>query len=231
VKHALVDAAIALDPKAIRHYMRRSTDCPRMPWAARRPPIAGGSMKPSVCLAALLLMSGTIGCVERRFTIYSEPAGALVYHNGRYLGVTPVDGYLIYYGKQQFRILKEGYETLDVVQEYWPPWYELPGIDFVAENLYPGKLRDVRRFCYQLRPLQSIPPDDVRMRAEQLRSLGQNIGVPAPPRPLGPAPGAAAPAAPQGAAVGPPAPQGSSLPPPRPVPTPPPPAGVSGPSP
>lgn len=171
-------------------------------------------MKPSLWLAALLGM--TMGCVERRFTIYSEPAGALVYHNNRYLGVTPVDGYIVYYGKQQFRLIKEGYETLDVVQEYNPPWYEWPGIDFVTENIYPAKVRDVRRFSYAMRPLQSIPPDEVRQRAEQLREAGQNIGVPPPPRAVAPAT----------APPPPPAPPDSNLPPPRPVPAPPP--GVNG---
>jgi hypothetical protein len=189
-----------------------------MPLAARRPSIARERMKPSWCLAVLLLMTtGTIGCVERRFTVHSEPVGALVYHNGRYLGVTPVDGYIVYYGKQQFRLVKEGYETLDVVQEYDPPWYEWPGIDFVTENINPFKVRDVRRFCYPMRPLQSIPPEEVRERAEELRAAGQNIGVPAPPRPVAPAPA-------------PPAPSDSTLPPPRPVPVPPPPT-VTGPSP
>jgi hypothetical protein len=184
-------------------------------------------MRRIACLTALLTISWTTGCVERRFTINSDPVGALVYHNGNYLGITPVDGYLIYYGKQQFRLIKEGYETLDIVQTYDPPWFDWPGIDFVTENIYPGKLRDVRRFCYTMRPLQSIPPDDVRMRAEQLRARGQNIGTPLPPRPLAPS----VPSPPPGAILGGPTPEGT-LPAPRPLPAPapqPPPASVIGP--
>lgn len=171
-------------------------------------------MKRIACLTALLTISSMAGCVERRFTVYSEPAGALVYHNGRYLGMTPVDGYLTYYGKQQFTLIKEGYETRDVVEPYPAPWYDLPGIDFVTENLWPFKLRDVRKFSYTMRPLQTIPPDDVRRRAEELRARGQNIGVPAPPRPIGPS-------------QPPPAPPDGTLPPPRTLPQPP--AGVTGP--
>jgi hypothetical protein len=171
------------------------------------------TMKRIAWLTALLTIGSTAGCVERRFTVYSEPSGALVYINGRYLGMTPVDGYLTYYGKQQLTLVKEGYETLNVVESYPPPWYELPGIDFVSENIWPFKLRDVRRFSYTMRPLQTIPPDEVRARAEALRALGQNIGVPAPPRPIGPVPP-------------PPVPPEGTLPPPRNLP---PPAGVSGP--
>ena len=183
-------------------------------------------MKRIACTIALLTMSATAGCVERRFTVYSDPPGALVWYNGNYLGMTPVDGYLVYYGKQQFRLIHEGYETLDVVEEYSAPWYDQPGIDFLTENIYPGKLRDVRRFLYTMRPLQSIPLDDVRMRAEELRTRGQNIGVPAPPRPL--APPSPPPTLPGTILEAPTTPEGT-LPTPRPVPAPPP--GINGPSP
>lgn len=183
-------------------------------------------MKRIACLTALVTMSATAGCVERRFTVFSEPAGALCYINGNYLGPTPADGYITYYGKQKFRLVKEGYETLDVVQKYPAPWYDLPGIDFLTENIWPFKIRDVRRFCYTMRPLQTIPPDDVRMRAEQLRSQGQNIGVPASPRPLAPASPPPPPTPPLQQTPPAPPPQ-QTLPPPRPVPTPAP--GLSGP--
>jgi len=169
-------------------------------------------MKRIACLTALLTISSAAGCVERRFTIYSDPPGALAYINGNYLGMTPVDGYIVYYGKQRFTLIKKGYETLEIVQPYPPVWYDIPGLDFLTENIWPTKLRDVRHFSYTLRPLQSIPPDDVRLRAEELRTRGQNIGVPLPPRPLAPA-----------ATPPPPPPPDSSLPPPRQVP---PPAGV-----
>ncbi|HTU23697.1 MAG TPA: PEGA domain-containing protein [Gemmataceae bacterium] len=167
-------------------------------------------MKRIACLATLMTMTWTAGCVERRLTIYSEPTGALVYHNGNYLGPTPVDRYFVYYGKQQFRLIKEGYETRDIVQDISPPWYEWPGIDFLTENIWPFKVRDVRRFSYAMRPLRSIPPEEVRQRAEELRARGQIIGVPPAPRPIAPAPAAPLPP------PTPPPPQ-NTLPAPRPV--------------
>jgi len=184
-------------------------------------------MKRIACLATLMTTTLTAGCIERRLMIFSEPTGALVYHNNKYLGPTPVDRWIVYYGKQHFRLIKEGYQTLDVVQDYSPPWYEWPGLDLLTENIWPFKVREVRRFLYTMQPLQSIPPDEVRLRAEELRSRGQMIGVPAPPRPLTP------PKPP--ATLGPPTPPENMLPAPRPVPAPPPsgpappPPGVSGP--
>ena len=157
----------------------------------------------------LLLGMLAAGCVERRFVVHSDPPGALVYHNGIYLGPAPVDGYITYYGKQHFRLIKEGYETLDVVQPYVPPWYEIPGVDFFSENIWPLKLRDVRTLCYTMQPMQTVRPDDVRQQAEELRARGQTIGVPRPPRPLLPETMLPAPSPqppPSGAILGAPAP-------------------------
>jgi PEGA domain len=174
-------------------------------------------MKRNACLAVLLTVSLTAGCVERRFVINSDPPGALVYHNGIYLGPTPVDGYIVYYGKQQFRLIKEGYQTLDIVQTYQPPWYELPGVDFFSENVWPFKVRDVRRFDFTMQPMQTVRPDDVRQQAEQLRARGQTIGLPLAPRPIAAPPSAPPPAppSPQG-----PPPQGGILSGPIPAPSP-----------
>jgi PEGA domain len=164
-------------------------------------------MKRNVCLAALLTVSLTAGCVERRYIINSDPPGALVYHNGIYLGATPTDGYLVYYGKQKFTLVKEGYETLEVVQEYPPPWYEWPGVDFISENIWPFKVRDVRCIRYVMQPLQTVRPDEVRQRAEDLRSRGQTIGVPREPRPISsPVPQTPSSSPPPGATLGMPTP-------------------------
>lgn len=143
---------------------------------------------------ALLL---TAGCVERRFIIESDPPGAVVIHNGVYLGPAPADGYISYYGKQQFQLMKPGYETLDVAQSYLPAWYDWPGIDFFTENIWPFKLRDVRKFRYTMRPLATIRPDEVQQRAEELRARGRTLGVPRDPRPIPAAPPAPPPPPPQ----------------------------------
>jgi hypothetical protein len=161
-------------------------------------------MKRIAYLSALLAVSLMTGCVERRFVVQSDPPGALIFHNGIYLGPTPADGYVTYYGKQKFTLMKAGYETLDVVQTYDPPWYEWPGIDFLSENVWPFKVRDVRCFTYTLQPLQTARPDEVRQRGEALRSEGQAIGVPREPRPVGPT--TQPPPPPPGTILGPPTP-------------------------
>jgi hypothetical protein len=150
-------------------------------------------MKRFAWLAGALLLTSAAGCVTRTYVISSDPPGAIVYRNGQPIGATPVEENFVYYGKYHFRLVKDGFEPLDVDQEIPAPWYEWPPLDAVSEILNPYKLRDVHRFHYALQPALPVRPDDVRSRADALRSQGQRIG---PPRPA-PAP-AAAPAAPAG---------------------------------
>ena len=126
------------------------------------------------------------GCVERRYVITSDPPGALVLRNGQPIGATPVDDYFVYYGKYNFTLIKEGYETLPVVQNIPTPWYESVGVDFISENLVPWPIQDVRRFHYKLEPRQMPSPDQLLNNAQNLRNRGQSLEAPAPIVPVAP---------------------------------------------
>jgi hypothetical protein len=136
-------------------------------------------MMRSICLIAALLV-GTLstGCVTRRYLITSDPPGALVYRDGQPIGATPVEEPFIYYGKYRFRLVKDGYAPLDVEPELVAPWYQWPGVDFVTENFVPYTFRDVQGLHFQLQPLEAMRPDDIRARAENLRSRGKAIQTP-----------------------------------------------------
>jgi hypothetical protein len=149
-------------------------------------------------LSCLALLSG---CVERRFIIESVPSGAQVLRNGHPIGFTPVDDSFVYYGSYDFTLIKDGYETLQVRQKIRPPWYEIPPLDFIAENLLPCKFHDIRRLRYQMQPLQAVHSEDVLHRGQELREQGRTMGVqPYVPRP------APQPAAPPPVVTGPPNP-------------------------
>src|SRR5437868_4852974 len=109
-------------------------------------------------ISAILLA----GCVERRFVIESDPPGALVLVNGQPLGATPVDGHFLFYGKYQFTLIKDGYETLQVEECFRAPWYQYFPVDFLSENIYPGKVEDIRRpKPYQLMPKAQPRADEL----------------------------------------------------------------------
>ena len=136
---------------------------------------------PLLAIAALCLTSA-VGCVERRFVIDSDPPGAMVLdESNRLIGFTPVDKTFVYYGKYQFKLVKDGYETLTVTEQVVPPWYERFLIDFVSENLVPINLRDIRRLQYKLCPSQVVPPEGLLQEAENMRARGRTIGEPLPP--------------------------------------------------
>ena len=145
-------------------------------------------LRPGLCkglLLGLLAVGATTGCVERRMVIITDPypsaSNAIVYdEKNQPIGGTPVDKPFTYYGKYRFRIAKDGYETLDVEQRVRAPWYELPGLDFISENLIPWTIRDVRYFRYVMQPLQVRPPEDLLREAEASREYAKTIGTPVP---------------------------------------------------
>lgn len=112
------------------------------------------------------------GCVQRRFTVRTNPPGAQVYVDDEYVGVTPVSFDYTYYGTRQIRLIRDGYETLTVRQAMPTPWYEYFPLDFVSENLVPYEIRDERSVEYQLQPQRIVPRDELLQRAEELRRSG-----------------------------------------------------------
>jgi hypothetical protein len=122
----------------------------------------------------------TTGCVQRRLTIRSNPPGARVFVGDNEIGTTPVATDFVYYGTRKIRLVKDGYETLVVNQPIPAPWYQIPPLDFVTENLVPGEIRDERVVNFQLVPLQPVPTQQVLDRAEQLRAASATLPVAVP---------------------------------------------------
>jgi hypothetical protein len=123
----------------------------------------------AVCAACLT------GCVDRRFVVSSDPPGAVVYQNGQALGFAPADDHFVYYGKYHFTLVKDGYETLQVDQDVPAPWYEYFPFDFVAENLVPWRISDVRRFEYHLEPIAQPRTDTLLNDAQNVRNRSQTL--------------------------------------------------------
>lgn len=115
------------------------------------------------------------GCVQRRMTIRSNPPGAQVYVDNYEIGRTPVSTDFIYYGKRKIRLVKDGYETLTIDQSVSAKWYQIPDLDFFAENVVPWEVRDERNFDYQMQPLLVVPSETLLSRAEELRRGNQVI--------------------------------------------------------
>jgi hypothetical protein len=160
---------------------------------------SGAGLALATCLGLLT------GCVDRRFVITTEPAGAIVFdEKNQPISASPADRQFTYYGKYRFTLVHDGYETMIVEENVRAPWYEWIGLDFFSEIVVPIKLRDVRRFHYVMQPTQPVPYEAVLNEANQMRIKGQSVGIPLPPKfPVeGPPPRLVVPAPPPGAPAG-----------------------------
>lgn len=120
------------------------------------------------------------GCVRRRLMVRSNPPGAMVYVDNQPIGTTPCATSFIYYGTREIRLVKPGYETLTVNQPIPAPWYQLPPIDFISENVVPREIQDYRTVSYNMVPQVIVPTEQLIGRAEELRrSTLQGAVVPA----------------------------------------------------
>lgn len=120
-------------------------------------------------LLILSLSAMSIGCVSRRITINSDPAGALVYMDGEELGYTPVSTDFTYYGTREFTLVKDDYETLTVLQKVRTPWYQVPPLDLISDNFLPGRVTDRNNFFYRLQKRESVRTKDLIDNAHRLR--------------------------------------------------------------
>jgi hypothetical protein len=75
-------------------------------------------------------------------------------------------------------LMLDGYETKTVMQPIRAPWWDNLLTEFFTENLVPLSLRDEREFKYQLTPAQSPRQDELRDRAEALRSEARVLPKP-----------------------------------------------------
>lgn len=138
------------------------------------------------------------GCVRRRLNVRSNPPGALVYVDNQQIGTTPCSVDFTYYGTREIRLIKPGYETLTVNQPIPMPWYQVPPLDFVSENLTPTKIRDNRTVTYDMAPQIIVPTEQLLDRANQLRAetLQFPVSPAAAAMPVGVPPAMASPFAP-----------------------------------
>jgi hypothetical protein len=136
---------------------------PLSSWPALRRRWACGSL-----LVVVFCLSAT-GCVRRRLTVRSNPPGALVYVDDREIGVTPVSTGFTYYGTRKLQLFKDGFETITAKHKFRAPWYQLPVLEFIVENLCPFEIRDERHVDFDLIPQQIVPNELLLERGQTLR--------------------------------------------------------------
>jgi hypothetical protein len=110
-------------------------------------------------------------------TVRTNPPGAQVFVDDQEIGITPCSASYIYYGTRKVTVMKDGYKTETRFQKFYPPWYEIPPLDFVTENLLPNEVRDERFVDVELVPDQLVPPQKLVERAQSLRDSARTGSV------------------------------------------------------
>jgi hypothetical protein len=108
------------------------------------------------------------GCVERKMTITSEPAGALVRVSDVEVGRTPVTVPFTWDGDYEFILRQEGYKTLVTHAKITPPWYEIPGIDLFSETA-PWTYHDQRYMHFTMEKLVQPTDEQLIKNADELK--------------------------------------------------------------
>jgi hypothetical protein len=116
-----------------------------------------------------VLLVGAAGCVERKLTINTDPAGAQVFLNDEEIGVSPVTASFNWYGDYNITIRKQGCETLQTHRKLQAPWYDLFPFDFLTQILYPGRIVDSYEWSFDLKPQKEIGRDELIKDAEQIK--------------------------------------------------------------
>ena len=118
------------------------------------------------------------GCVERRYTIRTDPPGATVIVNGEEIGPAPASKSFVYYGDREITLMLDGYQTKTVIQPINAPWWDNLLTEFFTENMIPISMRDEREFKFQLEPAQSPTHGELLDRAEGLRTESKTLPKP-----------------------------------------------------
>ena len=140
------------------------------------------SSRATIAIALALLASG---CMSRTMAVRSDPAGAAVWVNHRFVGKTPVEDLeFTHYGTYEITLRKSGYRALTAEEVVGAPWYERFPADIVSDNLVPWRVEDRRVFSYKLEPVRLRPVDEVLADArEALARLAPESAPAAAPSP------------------------------------------------
>ena len=132
--------------------------------------------------AALLLVTPLLpGCIERKITFGSSPAGAIVTLNDEEVGRTPVSVPFTWYGNYDIKLrLSKNVGTSEKpeIKHYYlhthkratAPWFQFIVIDLVTE-LLPIQFKDEKFWAFTVPEVQEPADQDVIDRARQMKTM------------------------------------------------------------
>ncbi|MHC4931868.1 MAG: PEGA domain-containing protein [Planctomycetota bacterium] len=121
--------------------------------------------------AFVLLLIPLIGCVERRLFVKTDPPGAFIRINNRDVGPAPAEWRFDHYGTIHVEVELKGHESQEVIHKLRKPWYQQPVIDFFADVLWPGTIRDNHELALKMEPRRTLSEGELE---SELKALSSN---------------------------------------------------------
>lgn len=125
-------------------------------------------MKRTTSLIVAALAVSLAGCIDRKMTITSEPAGAVVVVSDVEIGRTPVTIPFTWYGDYEIILRQSGYKTIRAHANIFPPVYEIPPFDLLSE-LAPWTYHDSRYLHYRMQEQTQPSDQDLINRGLQMQ--------------------------------------------------------------
>jgi len=124
-----------------------------------------------------------IGCVERKLTIVTEPAGAMVTLNEEQIGLSPVTVGFEWYGDYSVRLAKEGYITTSTHRNLPRPLRDRFPLDLL-DDMFRTRI-DEYTWNFKLEPYQKPDKEELIDQAVALRKedLVEPNSIIPPPKP------------------------------------------------
>jgi hypothetical protein len=161
-------------------------------------PLAIAAVVIGVCLA------GGACAVDRRLRITTEPAGAEVTVDGKFLGQSPLELHFTHYGDRRVRVAKRGFAPVEKVVSLEPPWYGMFPFDLFSEVLIPIWRTDFQDANFALAPeseQRGLTEEERRQRDDAAVARGRAVRGWAPGAPVPEMPASRADSRPAGAPV------------------------------
>jgi len=124
---------------------------------------------------ALVLLLFLAGCVERRLWVRTDPPGATVRINGDEVGTAPLSWRFDHYGTVLVEADLAGHEPVQRAFELRTPWYQKPVVDFFADVLWPGKIKDDHELALRLEPERPPTPAEIEAAIEEVREGARKL--------------------------------------------------------
>ena len=104
------------------------------------------------------LTTASSGCVRRIVSINSQPQGADIYFDRKFIGKTPYKHEFFYYGGHHLELVKENHRNIRTTLKLKGPLYEYFPISIFSELLIPWEITDMHVASYILEEGQVQPP-------------------------------------------------------------------------